>query len=134
MSRSNSKPAPEPGQEDAPKAPAPEFVADEKVTGRVTFDERDNAVWEWSIATGKYGAEVSRERMKKLEHPTLSLADDAPTPVNTVRPNPLGKKKGYDPYDSGKLGKAPATRKKDLRKLGEWLKLRKQASVRKDED
>ncbi len=51
--------------------------------------------------------EVSTQRLQKLEHPALSIADDAPTPFETVRSNPLGTKKGYDPYDSGKLGKKP---------------------------
>jgi hypothetical protein len=102
-------------------------------TGRVKFDDRGNAVWEWSVATGAFGREVSTERLQKLEHPALSIADDAPTPLDTVRPNPLGTKKGYDPYDSGKLGKPPeAPRKKDLRRLGEFLKLKKQAATNKD--
>jgi len=97
-------------------------------TGRVTFDDRGNAIWEWSIASGAFGREVSTDRLKRLEHPALSIAEDAPTPFVTVRPNPLGTKKGYDPYDSGKLGKRPSPRKKkDLRKLSEWLKLKKQA-------
>jgi hypothetical protein len=117
-----------PSAPDAPKAP------DDNTTGRVKFDDRGNAIWEWSIATGAFGREVSTERLQKLEHPALSLADDAPTPFETVKANPLGTKKGYDPYDSGKLGKAAAPRKKDLRRLSEWLKLRKQASTKKDED
>ncbi|HEY4969772.1 MAG TPA: hypothetical protein VII35_07690 [Steroidobacteraceae bacterium] len=98
------------------------------------FDERGNAVWEWSVATGAFGREVSTERLQKLEHPALSIADDAPTPFDTVRPNPLGTKKGYDPYDSGKLGKAQAPAKKDLRKLSEFLKLKKQAAGNKPDD
>jgi hypothetical protein len=64
----------------------------------------------------------------------LSIADDAPTPFETVRSNPLGTKKGYDPYDSGRLGKKPPPAKKDLRKLSEWLKLKKQAESNKDEE
>ena len=105
----------------------------EKSTGRVKFDERGNAVWEWQLATGDFGAEVSTQRLQKLEHPALSIADDAPTPLDTVRPNPLGTKKGYDPYDSGKLGKRPeAPRKRDLRRLGEFLKLKKQTAANKD--
>ena len=65
----------------------------------------------------------------------LSIADDAPTPFETVRANPLGTKKGYDPYDSGKLGKTrEAPKKTDLRKLGDWLKLKKQAADKKDDD
>jgi hypothetical protein len=103
-------------------------------TGRVQFDDRGNAVWEWAVGTGAFGREVSTARLKKLENPTLSLADDAPTPFDKVKSNPLGTKKGYNPYDSGKLGKQSAPRKKDLRKLGQWLKTRKLAALNKDED
>jgi hypothetical protein len=103
-----------------------------KSTGRVQFDDRGTAVWEWSIATGAFGREVTTERLQKLEHPALSLAEDSPTPFETVRANPLGTKKGYDPYDSGKLGKRPEPpKKKDLRRLSEFLKLKKQAEGNK---
>jgi hypothetical protein len=107
----------------------------EKSTGRVKFDERGNAVWEWQVATGAFGREVTTQRLQKLEHPALSIADDAPTPFETVRANPLGTKKGYDPYDSGKLGKKPEPpQKKDLRRLSESLKLKKQAEANKDDE
>lgn len=133
MSGNNSKPS-KPGADGAGDA-APDPQADAKGTGRVKFDDRGNAIWEWSIATGAFGREVTTERMHRLEHPALSLADDAPTPFETVRANPLGTKKGYDPYDSGKLGKKPEPpRKKDLRRLGEFLKLKKQAADNKDDD
>jgi hypothetical protein len=112
----------------------PKAGGDAKTTGRVKFDDRGNAVWEWQIATGAYGLEVSTQRLQKLEHPALSIADEGTQP-NAVRANPLGKKKGYDPYDSGKLGKsAAAPQKKDLRKLSEWLKLKKQAGDKKDDE
>lgn len=107
----------------------------DKTTGRVKFDDRGNAVWEWQIATGAFGLEVSTQRMQKLEHPALSIAADDGTLPNAVRPNPLGSKKGYDPYDSGKLGKKPDKPvKRDLKKLGEWLQLKKQAEANKDDD
>lgn len=129
MSNDGSKPTAKPGADALGKPAAPDAKADAKGTGRVRFDDRGNAIWEWSVATGAYGREVSTERLHKLEHPSLSLADDAPTPSETVRANPLGTKKGYDPYDSGKLGKPAAPpRKKDLRRLSEWLKLKKQAA------
>jgi hypothetical protein len=117
------------------KAPARDTAPAPKETGRVQFDDRGNAIWEWSVSTGAYGREVSTERMKRLENPGLSLADDAPTPFDKVKPNPQGVVKGYNPYDSGKLGSvAPPPKKKDLRKLGDWLQLKKQAATNKDDD
>ena len=68
------------------------------------FDERGNAVWEWSVVTGAFGRGDFHRPPKKLESSELSLADDAPTPLGLVQSNPLGAVKGYNPYDSGKLG------------------------------
>ena len=134
MSSEKSKSGTKPGANGPAESPYDPDGTSAKTTGRVKFDERGNAVWEWQVATGAFSPEVSTSRMQRLEHPSLSIADDAPTPVDTVRPNPLGTKKGYDPYDSGKLGKTGAPpRKRDLRKLSEWLKLKKQAGQNKDE-
>ncbi|HEX9405107.1 MAG TPA: hypothetical protein VF917_11800 [Steroidobacteraceae bacterium] len=138
MSGNNSKPAPKPGANAPGKTSAQEADAGAKSnggTGRVQFDDRGNAIWEWSIATGAFGREVSTARLRSLEHPALSIADDAPTPSETVRANPLGTKKGYNPYDSGKLGKPAAPpRKKDLRRLSEFFKLKKQAAGNKNDE
>jgi hypothetical protein len=134
VSGDKSKPSNKPGADGPGQASARDTIPDDKSTGRVKFDDRGNAIWEWSIATGAFGREVSTERLQKLEHPALSLADDAPTPHDAVRANPLGTKKGYDPYDSGKLAKAAAPRKKDLRRLSEFLKLKKQAAGNKDDE
>jgi hypothetical protein len=133
VSNEKSKPVakPAPGE---PNAPSAKNESGDKSTGRVKFDERGNAVWEWQVETGAFGVEVSTQRLQKLENPALSIADDAPTPFETVRSNPLGTKKGYDPYDSGRLGKKPPPAKKDLRRLGESLKLKKQAESNKDEE
>ena len=136
MNRDNSKPAPKPDADGTGNSSAPDAKADAQTkgngTGRVKFDDRGNAIWEWSLATGAFGREVSTERLQKLEHPALSIAEDAPTPFETVRANPLGTKTGYNPYDSGKLGKAAPPAKKDLRSLSEFLKLKKQAESNKD--
>jgi hypothetical protein len=95
-------------------------------SGQVQFDERGNATW--NLAARNVRLHGASQSLKVLENPTLSLAEDAPTPNEVVKPNPLGTVKGYNPYDSGKLsGKKKADAKKDLRKLSEWIKLRKQA-------
>lgn len=135
MSSDKSKPAAKPDADTPDKPAAPDGKAAAKGTGRVKFDDRGNAIWEWSIATGAFGREVTTQRLHELEHPALSLADDASAPSDAVRANPLGTKKGYDPYDSGKLGKPPAPpRKKDLRRLSEWLKLKKQAGDKGEDE
>ena len=145
MSGNNSKPSSKPGTDGTGKASAQNADSDADADtvssgraghpGRVKFDDRGNAVWEWALATGAYGLEVSTARLHKLEHPALSLADDAPTPLDAVRANPLGTKKGYDPYDSGKLGKpSAAPRRTDLRRLSESIKLKKQAAGNKDDE
>jgi hypothetical protein len=136
MSKEPPKPTAKPGAAGAnSRGPSPSPRPAPKQTGRVQFDDRGNAIWEWSLATGKFGHEVSTARLQKLEHPALSLAEDAPTPFDHVKPNPLGTVKGYNPYDSGKLDKKPdAARKKDLQRLSEWLKLKKQAAGNTDED
>jgi hypothetical protein len=126
VSRDTAKPNRKPDDKSAGKTSAQGTTASPKPAGRVKFDERGNAVWEWAVTTGSFGAEGSAQPLKRLDNPALSLADDAPTPFDTVKPNPLGTVKGYNPYDSGKLAKAGVPRKKDLRKLSEWLRLRKQ--------
>jgi len=138
MSKETPKPSAKAGADGTSSGrPSPfrEARAEPPKTGRVQFDDRGNAIWEWSVATGKFGHEVSTARLQKLEHPALSLAEDAPTAVDQVKPNPLGTVKGYNPYDSGKLDKKPeAARKKDLHRLSEWLKLKKQAAGNRDDD
>ncbi len=137
MSRPKQPPhPPQPSDRKAADAATPGGTSDDarRRSGRVRFDDRGNAIWEWSVATGKFGRDVSTGRLKSLEHPALSIVDDAAAPAPTqppaVRPNPLGTKKGYDPYDSGKLGKPKDGPRKrtDLRRLSEWMKLKKQAS------
>ena len=135
MSDENSKL--KPGDRDAPATQSSGLTRNN--SGRVKFDDRGNAVWEWSVTTGSFATDISTSRLKKLENQTLSLADEAPVPPASgiVKPNPKGVAQGYSPYDSGLLAKTarPPAKKKDLRRLGEFLKLREQATRNKqDED
>lgn len=99
--------------------------------GKIRFDDRGNAVWEWALNTGEFVKDSASMRLQKLDNPTLSIADDAPARADVARANPYGTVKGYNPYDSGKLGGRDAPKKKDLRKLGEWLALKRQAERNK---
>ena len=84
-------------------------------SGRVTFDDRGNAVW----AAG---------RRKRTSQPVLSLAEEVVPAAGPVKHNRTGLKSGYDPYESGLLkgGKKEAFRKKkNLAALSKWIQLKK---------
>ena len=132
------------------KDPAPA-----KSSGRPTFDSRGNAVWEWKTETGQFSIDVSTQRLKKLEAPELSLDE-------TVRIKKLGGPGlrddtlpggGFNPYDratppnktaawpEGPHKKPPVTapvapRKpvKDLKRLQEWMEMKKRLANQKDDD
>jgi hypothetical protein len=122
-----------------PKSPKPDRAAARgapqaspgdapKNSGSVKFDDRGQAIWEWSMATGKFQTASTSTRLKKLTAVELSLVEHEPAPTQAVRVNTTGAKKGYDPYDSGQLSKANKEKpvKKDLRKLGEWIRSKKE--------
>ena len=133
---------------DEPSAPEP------KRSGRVGFDERGNSVWEWQLETGVYSRDVSTQKLKKLELGDLSIAETA---VNRRPPGLGGAPKalpggGFNPYDnspraerganpydktSSAANKPKATAPRspaDLKKIEEWMKLKKRVEENKDED
>jgi hypothetical protein len=158
---SGPKPKPKPADKTAPTADKSESSNSppgEKKSGRVSFDARGNAVWEWAMSTGIFGRDVDSERLKKLEAPDLKIADDpAPrgksfgTPVdergpgfdpyNTysvkgAKPEPHKKDMGRDPYNTaGSVDKAKGERggkPVDLKRLSEWIK--RQRGLQKKDD
>jgi hypothetical protein len=137
-SSSNDKPADDKAA--TPRAPI------EKKSGRVTFDARGNAVWEWSMSTGIFGRDVDSDRLKKLEAPDLKIAEDPPQKSKSFGTSPDERGPGFDPYNShtfrpadappqskggdpyntvsGQRSKAsdPPGKPTDLRRLSEWIK------------
>jgi len=106
-------------------------------SGRVKHDERGNAIWEWAVNTGGVARDSVTNRLQKLENSSLSLAEEVPpaqAPLGFIKENRQGTAHGYSPYDSGILAKKEVSRKKDLRKLSEWLKLKKQAQNREPDE
>lgn len=80
--------------------------------------------------------DAGKEALRRLNNRALSLAEDAPSPFDVAPPNPHGLRKGYDPYASGRLSKPASTvpaKKTDLRRLSEWMKLKKQHAKIKGE-
>lgn len=124
-----------PGSEAAP--PNPEA---DKSSGRVAFDARGNPVWEWQTSTGIFGRDVSTQRLKKLEAKDLAIVDTPPAEskktgkktqeLSMVEPR-VNKETGFNPYNSSgavsprRVADEPRKPVKDLRKLDEWIKLKK---------
>lgn len=83
--------------------------------GRIAFDDRGNAVWEWRTDTGAFSADVDTLRVKALqEAPGVQLGD---TPGPT----------GVNPYSTADTpqnvdSKAPRRTLNDMRKLSEEIK------------
>jgi hypothetical protein len=86
---------------------------DDTPSGHARFDDRGNAVWEsWSA--------------KALDNPDLALDEAVNQPRANAPLNVFGVKRGYNPYDSGFIGKSQKPRKKDLRALSDWIQREKQ--------
>lgn len=122
-------------------------------SGRVAYDSRGNPIWEWQLETGVYTRDVNTQKLKKLDLGELSLADTviqkkpdltapAQQPGGGFNPYDRGVGGGFNPYDNArsprsrgneKPSAAPARKPTDMRKLDEWIKLKKSVQDKKDE-
>lgn len=137
--------------------------AESKRSGRVAFDARGNPIWEWQLETGVYSRDVTTQKLRKLDLGDLSLVETAthkklPDPevqrteqkprepgsgFNPYDSAPVKKAEGSNPYDNARaLGKkatpeptpaAPTRSPTDMRKLDEWIKLKKGVGDNKDD-
>jgi len=105
----------------------PPQSANRRRASQIVHDERGNARVEW-IDAGRAG--VPLERAPLTVEPAPPRGETAKLAVERTRA------KGFDPY--ARVGaahtpqpkKAPA--KRDLRKLGEWIKLKRELDARKE--
>ena len=103
-------------RKDAPSIAPPAKPGDERKSGRVRFDERGQAVWEWAVKTGMFDRNASTERIRALtEEPVnLEIADAAGSKPSAEKPatgNPYERaaparrtpreSTGNDPYSHG---------------------------------
>ena len=116
----------------AGKVPAPEPKSSEP--GHLGVDDRGNVTWEWQddadlLADDTLGA---AERVRALVDPSLAIKDEADDTASPAQSNPKGLKSGYNPYNSGALGKQSFKKKKNLKELSKWIELRKKLAEKKD--
>jgi len=103
--------------------------------GRLGLDDRGNVTWEWQddgdlLADDTLG---EAERVRVLVDPRLAVKDEPDVPGNPAQGNTKGLKSGYNPYNSGALGKQSWKKKKNLKELSKWIELRKKMAKKKDE-
>ena len=103
---------------DTIKMRKPDFAAvQDDPSGRVSRDDRGNAVWEWSTR--------HEDLPVHLEMPSLALEDDGPSPIGNAKINKLATKSGYNPYESGLILKNGRPKKRSLKELSRWIEARK---------
>jgi hypothetical protein len=107
--------------------------ADAGEAGRLGYDDRGNVTWQWKddedlLADDELGATA---RVRALVDPQLQVKDDETDPLNPVSHNPKGLKSGYNPYNSGALGKQSWKKKKDLKALSQWIETRNKVATKK---
>jgi hypothetical protein len=119
-----------------PRGKAPVPPADGNDSGHLGVDDRGNVTWEWTgdadlLADDTLGA---AERVRALVNPALKVEEEPGDPLNPVQSNPKGLKSGYNPYNSGALGKQSYKKKKNLKELSKWIELRKRMAAKKDDE
>jgi hypothetical protein len=104
--------------------------ANRRRVSQIVHDERGNARVEW-IDAGYAGEPL--ERAPLTIEPTPARGEDARLSVERVRAG------GFNPY--ARIGgshvpeaKKPTAAKRDLRKLGEWIKMKRDLEARKAQD
>ena len=123
--------ADEPGNKTTRNAPRAETRSGSD-PGQLSVDDRGNITWEWKdqgdlLADDELGA---AERVRALVDPRLAVTDDDEDPSNPLKVNPKGLKTGYNPYNSGALGKQSWKKNKDLRELSKWIELKKNTAAK----
>lgn len=131
MSGPKSKP---PNETEPPETDKPE----EQKSGRVTFDSRGNAVWEWSMSTGNFGRNIDTKRLKKLEASDLKIVEDPTSKEKTYALKPAKQPGGgFDPYNSSGASLVPTNKPtpkpRDLRRLSEWIQQQKSLGKKNDD-
>lgn len=109
-----------PGKRESDRPAVPPVEA-----GRLAEDDRGNITWQWANDEVLQADDTAGaiERLRALVDPSLDVIHDD-TRANAVD-NPRGLKTGYNPYDSGSLGKTHRKKKTNLRELSKWIEAKR---------
>lgn len=104
-------------------------VVEPNQPGRIAFDDRGNAVYQWNDDHLSEDSEAAEHaRRKALDEPSLSMVEEEQTTNAPIQNNAKGLRLGYNPYESGLLPRKPVAKKRDLRELSKWLEMKKRVS------
>ncbi|HEY0686967.1 MAG TPA: hypothetical protein VGD45_31785 [Steroidobacter sp.] len=111
----------------------PRVVEPAKQPGRIAFDDRGNAVYEWNDGRlSEDGEAGERARRKALDHPGLSMVEEEAVGNTPIQNNAKGLRLGYNPYESGLLPRKQTAQKRDLRELSKWIEMKKKVGGNRD--
>lgn len=98
---------------------------DTKPTGRVSFDSRGQAIWEWEIAPGVFSRDVGTGKFPGIDADSgLSLqepVDGTPVRAGAGKPGTAGDPRNSDQAQA-KASEKPRKSLDDLRRLSEEIK------------
>lgn len=104
--------------------------------GQLGADDRGNVTWKWAdTAELQEDNEVGvMQRVSALVDPALDVLEEDDSPDNPLAVSPKRLRTGYNPYNSGTLGKQTWKKKKNLKELSKWIELRKKMAEKKDDE
>lgn len=90
-------------------------------SGRIGFDARGNAVWQWRTATGEFKADVDTQTVRAIQDATGATFDKVSTPAPSASQGA-----NHNPYstaDAPRVTQKSARRTlDDMRRLSEEIK------------
>jgi hypothetical protein len=103
--------------------------------GRLAEDDRGNITWQWAdddeLQADDTGGSLTR--LQALVDPKLDVVDDRGCSPHSSADNYKGLTTGYNPYNSGALGKSAWKKKRSLQELSKWIETRRAVESKKDE-
>jgi hypothetical protein len=102
--------------------------------GHLAEDDRGNVTWQWADDEELQAddADGSLTRLQALVDPSLDVVDDFGGSPRSPIDNFKGLRAGYNPYDSGSLGKSAWKKKRSLQDLSKWIETRRAVESKKD--